>query len=216
MKITILGANGTCGLQLVAQALEHGHEVTAFVRSTTWQPQCDCRLFRGDVTQPDDLKKAIQGQDLVISALGLRLKSLAPWARAEVPDLMSRSASAIAEAMKKTGVRRLMAISAGGVGDSWGILPGFFKLFIKATAMRRAYAQLEAMERVFLASGLEVCLVRPTGLTNGPKTGSTIIPTRFTGNASISRADVADFMLREAEKPAFTHRTPVISVTGVA
>lgn len=105
---------------------------------------------------------------------------------------------------------------AGGVGDSEAMVPLAFRLFIKATSIRHAYAELARMEAGLLASGLEVCICRPTGLTDGPLTGKAVLATGFTGRATISRADVAHWMLDQLERPAFDQRTPMITVTGAA
>lgn len=216
MHFTILGASGGCGLQLVSQAVERGHRVTAVARpSSSLQVPEGVRVERGEVTDAGFLARAFAGSDAVLSALGLRLPSIAPWSRPEVPDLLTRSTPAVVQAMRTAGVARIMAISAGGVGDSRSQVPAAFRLFVKTTALRHAYVELEEMERVLLGSGLDVCLVRPTGLTDGPRTGQVKVCTAFTGRATISRADVAAWMLHEVEQPAFSARTPMISVTGV-
>lgn len=217
MKLVILGASGGCGKALVTQALARGHQVTAVVRpSTTYSAPEGAAVARGEVFDRAFLAATFRGHDAVLSALGLRLPGLSPFARAEVPDLLSRSSPIIAQAMKEAGVGRLLAISAGGVGESYAAMPGVFKLFIKVTALRKAYAELEVMERVFFGSGLDVCCCRPTGLTDGPATDAVIVDGKIVGRASISRADVAGWMLGAIEAPTFAARGPVITVTGAA
>ena len=215
MKLVILGASGGCGRELVAQAAARGHDVTAVARpSSALSLPAGVRACRGEIVDRGLLAEAFRGQDAVLSALGLRLPGLSPFARAEVPDLLSRSSPLIVDAMREAGVRRLLAISAGGVGDSYARMPGVFKLFIKLTALRRAYVELEAMERIFFASGLDVCCCRPTGLTDGPATGRVVVAERLRGRATIPRADVAAWMLDQIERPAFTERAPLLTVTG--
>lgn len=217
MHLAILGASGGCGRHLVTQALERGHRVTAIVRpSSTLDVPSGVRVERGDLADAAFLGRALQGADAVLSALGIKLDSIAPWSRPEVADFLTRSTPALVEAMQAAGVKRVLAISAGGVGDSRARVPGVFRLMLKTTALKHAYAELEVMERVLLASGLDVCLPRPTGLTDGPRTGQVKVCTSFSGRATISRADVAAWMLDEVVKPAFAERTPMISVTGVA
>lgn len=215
MKLVVLGASGGCGKELVEQAKKRGHEVTAVVRSRAWRAPEGVRTVTGELTL-DLLREAIRGQDAVLCALGLRLPGLAPWARPEVPDLLSRVTPLVVSAMRAEGVRRIVAISAGGVGDSYERMPGVFKAFIRLTALRHAYPQLDAMERELLASGLDVCIPRPTGLTDEPATGRVLVADRIAGRATIPRADVAAWMLDQIEQPAFEHRTPVITVTGAA
>ena len=163
----------------------------------------------------DGLAAAFEGAEVVLSAVGLKLPSLSPFALAEVPDLLSRTTPVIVAAMKRAGVDKVLAISAGGVGDSLAILPGFYKLLIKLTAMRTAYAELEAMEAVYRESGLSVCCVRPTGLNDDPMTGKAVVPTKLAGRCMIPRADVARWMLDAAERDSFAEFGPLLTVTGV-
>jgi putative NADH-flavin reductase len=142
------------------------------------------------------------------------MASIAPWAKPEVADLLTRFGPALVAAMKATGVKRVLAVSAGGVGDSRMAVPAIFRAMISFTGLKHAYAELEVFERTLLGSGLEVTLCRPTGLTDGARTGQVKVVTSFTGRASISRADVAAWMLEEVARPTLAWRTPMITVTG--
>jgi putative NADH-flavin reductase len=215
MKIAILGASGGCGRQLVEQAAARGHDVTAIGRgSSELDVPAGVRAVRCELSDEAGLADAFAGADVVASAVGLRLPGLSPFARAEVPDLLSRTTPVIVAAAKKAGVPRLIAISAGGVGDSRRIMPGFFKLFVQLTSMRSAYAELEAMEEIYRGSGLEVCCVRPTGLTDEPATGRAVVATKLVGRAMIPRADVAGWMLDAVEQPEFAEFGPLLTVSG--
>ena len=134
--------------------------------------------------------------------------------RLDVPDLLSRSAPLIVAAMKRARVPRLLAISAGGVGDSSALMPWFYKWIVAMTSMRRLYPELEAMESVYASSDLDVCCVRPTSLTDGPRTGRGVVATRLVGQANISRADVASWMLDAAEGDRFEHFGPILTERG--
>jgi len=215
MIVAILGASGGCGRELVKQALERGHAVTAVVRSSSkLDVPSAVRVERGDLTDAAFLEKALAGSELVLSALGLRMPGIAPWHKPEQPDFLTKSTPALVDAMKRAAITRVVAISAGGVGDSYEQVPGAFRFMIKTTALKHAYAELAVMERTLLSSGLDVCICRPTGLTDGPRTGAVKVCSSFKGRATISRADVAGWMLDEAAKPAFAQRTPMITVTG--
>jgi putative NADH-flavin reductase len=215
MRLVVLGASGGCGQQLVSQAKLRGHEVTAVVRSQSWQPPAGVRVLRGDLTNETFLRDAVRGADAVVSALGLRIGGLGPWNKPEQPDFIARSTAALVAALKAEGVRRVMAISAGGVGDSFEVMPGIMKFMIRNTALKHAYPELGKMENALLASGLDVCIPRPSGLTDGPALGGVKIARAYKGRATINRADVAAWMLDQLALPAFTERTPMISVTGV-
>lgn len=215
MNLVILGASGGCGQQLVTLAKLRGHGVTAVVRSQSWQPPSGVRVLRGDLTNETFLREAVRGADVVLSALGLRIGGLAPWNKPEQPDFLQRSTAALVAALKAEGVKRVMAISAGGVGDSLEAMPGIMKFMIKHTALKHAYPELAKLETALLSSGLDACIPRPSGLTDGPATGNVKLATRYVGRATISRADVASWMLDQVAQPAFAHQTPMISVTGV-
>ncbi len=215
MKIVVLGASGGCGRQLVQQAVERGYEVTAVGRSSSrLDVPAGVRIVRSELQDVAALHAAFEGANAVFSAIGLNLAGLSPFSAAEVPDLLSRSAPLIVAAMKRAGVARLLAISAGGVGDSAALMPWFYKWIVAMTSMRRLYPELEAMESVYASSDLDVCCVRPTTLTDGPQTGRAVVTTRLVGQADISRADVASWMLDAAEGDRFEHFGPILTQRG--
>ena len=119
MKLVIFGATGRLGKNIVKQALENGHKVTAFVRnrSKIEESNQNLELFEGDVMDPESVKNAIQGQDAVISALGDGRKG----------KIRAAGTRAIVEAMAKTDTRRLISESTAGVGDSEGNLNFFWR-----------------------------------------------------------------------------------------
>jgi putative NADH-flavin reductase len=215
MKIVVLGASGGCGRLLVEQAVERGDSVVAVGRAASDLPERPgVEVRRGDVGDAAFLTGCFAGADVVISALGHRLPGLAPWHKPSDPTLLDRVAAAMVEAAKATGVQRLMAISAGGVGPSWDAMPGVFQFFIRCSSLRNVYPTLARMEEALLGSGLDVCVARPSGLTDGPVTGDVRIVSTYKGQAQISRADVAAWMLDQAHEPGFAHRAPLITVTG--
>jgi putative NADH-flavin reductase len=214
MKLVVLGSTGGCGVELVQQAYARGHEVTAVARRHQEGLPPGVRGVVADILDADRLAEVIARHDAVLCAVGLRLPGLAPWARPEVPDLLSRLGPALVQAMRATELRRVMAISAGGVGDSYTRMPWAFRTFIRTTALRLAYAELEQFEATLLGSGLDVCMVRPTGLTNGSTTGQVKVYRDCVGMAQISRADVAAFMLDHVGLMTWPWRTPLITVTG--
>jgi uncharacterized protein YbjT (DUF2867 family) len=214
MKLAIVGASGGIGRLLVTQAVAAGHTVTAIARpSSAVDAPAGATVARGALDDVAFLVGAFAGCDAVLSSVGLRLPGLAPWAKPEEPDFLDRSTPAIVAAMKQAGVRRLLFVSSSGVGDSAAILPGFFKVFVAVTAMRSVFPALDRMEQGFFASGLDVCAVRPTGLSDGPPTGKVVVPTKLAGQAQIPRADVAAWMLDAVGRPAIP-KSVVLTVTG--
>ena len=216
MHLAIVGASGGCGRHLVQQALAAGHTITAIGRSSSdlsHAPEASQR--RGDVGDEAFLTEAFSGAEVVLAAIGLKLSGISPFARCEDPTLLRRAGPAIARAAEAASVRRILAISAGGVGDSYAQMPGFFKALIATTSLRIAYRELERFEAALFAGSVETCCVRPTGLTDAPATGEAVVAHRLSGRATIPRADVAAFMLAhlDGDPPG---RGPVITVTGAA
>ena len=215
MRVTILGGSGGCGRELVKQAAARGHEVRTLVRdSSKIDPPAGVELVRGDLCDSSFLREGVRGADVVLSALGLRLNGIAPWSKAEQPDFLDRNTPALIAAMQAEGVSRLIAISAGGVGESRAQMPAAFRWFISMSALKIAYAALDRMEKTMLDSSLDVLICRPTGLTDEPATGQVQVASGFSGRATIPRADVAGWMLDQLEVERFDQRTPMITVTG--
>ncbi|TNE85158.1 MAG: NAD-dependent epimerase/dehydratase family protein [Deltaproteobacteria bacterium] len=214
MKVAVVGASGGVGRELVVQAVAAGHEVVAIGRQTSDLAHAPADgVRRGDVDDEAFLTHAFSGVDVVLVAIGLKLSGLAPWARVEDRTLLRRAGPAIARAAEAAGVSRVIAVSAGGAGDSYGAMPLFFKAFIAMTAMRVAYQELDRFEEALFAGAVDTLCVRPTGLTDAPATGEVVVAERLVGQAQISRADVAGFMLTHLEGP-LPSRGPVITVTG--
>lgn len=219
MKLLILGGTGGVGRHLVQQALGDGHTVTLLVR-----PETPCtapevaRVVRGQLDQPDALDQAMTGAEAVLSCIGMQRRRPAnPWSKSiSPPDLTSSSAARIVASMARHEVKRIVAVSAAGVGDSAAGLNLLMRFFVATTMIGTAYQDLGAMEAVYAASGLDWLAPRPTRLTDGPPTGKARVVAAFGTNAAISRADVARFMLDALAVPVWPaaewgSRTPQIS-----
>jgi len=208
VNLLIFGATGPTGQLLVSQALGQGHVVTAFARdpSRLVPAPAPVRVVAGDATR--DLKKideAMQGQHAVISALGRR--------RSFRSDrLMERSLRAIVPAMERAGVRRLIVMSAFGVGDSRRDAPLIPGLMYR-TLLRGIFKDKANAEQYLRQTRVEWTVVYPVLLTDGPMTGRYRRGEKLQlhGMPTISRADVAHFILAELAAPAFVRKTVVIS-----
>lgn len=194
MKITLFGATGGTGRQILQQACDAGHEITAVVREPTrltWSHP-HLNVQQADVMDPLAIAPIIAGSDAVVSALGSRA--------GRVPTtICTDGAATIAKAMHAEGVRRLVIVSAGVVTtDGDGPLtrlilkPILDKLLMHTTADKRR------METIIRASGLDWTIVRPPRLSDGPRTGTyrTAIDRNVRGGIRVSRADLADCVLR--------------------
>lgn len=208
MKLLIFGSTGGTGRQLVEQALEQGHQVTAFVRDPAklnlHHPHL--KLVQGDVLDPSSVERAVQGQEVVVCALGTGHKLTG--------TIRSEGTQQIIQAMEKAGVRRLICQSTLGAGDSWGSLNFFWKFFMFGFLLRTVLADHEHQENAVRHSCLDWTLIRPGSLVDGARTGQYqygFPGTDRTTKLKISRADVADFILKQLVDDSFIHKAPSLS-----
>ena len=206
MNLAIFGATGKTGLELVKQALEHGHTVTAFVRDPDRLAIENKRLtiVVGDVFEPSNVTQAIQGQDAVICALG---------AGNDMKKTTVRTIGTIniIKGMQENNVKRLLVVTAMGVGDSWDTLSLLNKFFF-AVLLKSSREDHEAQEAAVIDNGLDWTIVRPSGLTDTPRTGVYEVGENILAKTSrISRADVADLILKELEQNALIGKAVTIT-----
>lgn len=194
MKLTVFGATGGTGRQVVRQALDAGHSVTAVVRDPARLPVSHPALevVTADVTEPEALHPALAGRDAAISALGAS-------SRKHV-GIASAGTRGILHAMEACGVRRFAAVSAVPVGpapDGEGFLLRRVLTPLLRTLLREVYADLAAMEQEVRRSAVEWTVVRPPRLLDKPLTGNyrRVVGGNVPRGHSISRADLAHAML---------------------
>jgi len=208
MQLTVFGATGQTGRCLVSQALELGHDVTAFVRSEdafpTRHPHLD--VVVGDVANSMDVERVVNGQDVVLMALGVKMG---------VADQVCTIATAtIVPAMQKYGVRRLINVAGVGTGEARARLGVLARAIAGGLRVldRHAFRDKENQDALIRNSDLDWISVCPPWLTNGPHTGVYKFgcDLRPPINAQISRADVADFMLKQLIDPTFVHKSPIL------
>jgi len=208
MKLLVFGSTGGTGRELVKQALAQGHEVTAYARSPARLGDIkhpSLRIARGDVLDAASVEKAVPGHDAVLCAIG---------AGAGPTTLREDGTRNIVRAMEKGGVRRLVCQSSMGVGDSRANLGFLTKYVIVPVFLRHAFADHERQEAVVKESTLDWTIVRPPHLKDGSHTGAYRqgFPTTDTGiQGKISRADVADFMLKQLADDTYLHQAPGVS-----
>lgn len=199
MRITVFGASGGTGQQLVEQALAAGHQVTAVVRDPaklrTRVPSGGLDVVRADVLDPGAIAPAVAGSDAVISALGSRPKATEP--------ICAPGAEAIVAAMRASGARRLVVIAASGYIDdpADGFLTGSIAKPIVRRLLRRPFTDMANADRIVSGSGLDWTIMRPPRLTNGKRKAYRTVVDRTVG-ATLSRADLAAATLIAAGDPA--------------
>jgi putative NADH-flavin reductase len=209
--VVVFGASGGVGRFLVQFAIERGYAVFAVSRRGL-DVDPNVRVVEGDVNDPTTVRRAIEGQDVVLSALGIRRTSPSPFSPlASPPDFTEATARSIVAAMREHGVLRVIAVSASGIGDSRPGLNWMMRFMIARTNVRYNYEDLERMEVVYRESGRDWMCVRPTGLKDGPVTGKVALIPGFPFLAGISRADVARWMVDHVEADLSADRTPIIT-----
>lgn len=204
-----MGATGGTGRELVAQALERGYTVTAFVRTpaklSIQHPQL--KMKQGDVLDYASVEAAVRDQDAVVSALGHR--------RIFYPNrIQSDGMGNILRAMKTHGVPRLICETALGIGDSAGRLGLLSTLFVVPAILPFYFWDKARQEQLIAASDREWVIARPGVLTSKPKRGSYQHGPNvgsYLWGAKISRADVADFMLNQLTSDTYLHAAPGLS-----
>jgi len=210
MRMLVLGATKGIGKLTVEAALAAGHEVRAFARSAeTLGARPGLERMTGDATATGDIAGALQGVEAVILAIGLGTD---PRRFMRPTTLFSDAARALIPAMEPTGPKRLVAVTGFGAGDSAAAMSTLERLGHRAL-LGRAYADKDVQEKLIRDSALDWTLVRPVILRDGPATGRCKVlddPATWR-NGLVSRADVADYLVRAAAEGLNLHRAVVLT-----
>jgi putative NADH-flavin reductase len=219
MRLAIFGPTGGTGRRLVERAIAEGHDVTAFARNPSRMTARHQRLrvVVGDALDSVSVREAVAGNEAVICLLGTRTPSnpLHPLRPGDPNGVISAGTENIIAAMKEHGLRRLVCQTAWGVGESRrnaGFAGAFFMNVLVPPLLRDEYADKEAQEKLVDESDLEWIIVRPMILTNGPWTNDyrASVDLKPGRRPYISRADVADFLLKQLTDDMFVRMTPAI------
>jgi putative NADH-flavin reductase len=208
MKIAVIGASRGIGHELLRIALDEGHEVTALLRNPAKLTISNSRLkiVKGDILDPATVATAVVGNDAVCLCIGI------PPTRKPV-DVFSRGAECVLAAMGLGTNSRLITVTGIGAGDSKGHGGFFYDRVINPLLLGTIYADKDRQESIVKASKVEWLIVRPGFLTNGPLTGKYRVIenlSRVTAG-KISRADVADFMLKQLAAPTHFGKTLLLT-----
>lgn len=207
-KILVLGATGGTGRLIVSQALARGYEVTVLARSADKARDLNAtNVILGDVRDEGALRQALKGQDAVVSAIGT------PASPFREVTLLSTATRAVVKAMKAEQVHRLVCITGLGAGDSKGHGGFLFDRLIFPLLLRKVYADKDRQEAIVRESGLDWVLVRPSVLNDKPGQGAIRPLTDLASfhGGSISRSDVARFVLDQVSQDNWLHASPLIT-----
>jgi len=203
MKVLIFGASGKTGHHLIRVALSRRHKVSAFVRdpSRLLIDYSRLRIFEGDVRDYEAVENAVRGQDAVVCSLGVRVRGPS--------KVLSEGTWNIVRAMKSHGVRRLVCLSSAGVlGDDAGFLLRRVQIpLLYKHIFDDKKRQLEIVQN----SGLDWIVIRPPSLTDDPLIGKYEISMEKPLNRTITRIDLAIFMINQLKSKEFVHKMPAVS-----
>jgi putative NADH-flavin reductase len=208
MKITVIGATRGIGLALTKLALECGHEVTALLRDpsklTLEHPKL--RIMSGDIRKQASIEAALAGQDAVCVCIGV------PPSRKPM-EIFSQGARNVLAALQKTPEVKFISVTGIGAGDSRNHGGFLYDKILLPLLLKTMYDDKDREEAIIKASSANWMIVRPGMLTNGARTGSYRVLTDMNGvkAGKISRADVADFILKQLAQPTYFKQTPLLT-----
>ena len=208
MKISIFGATGATGQELIKQSLANGYHISTIVRNKLDVSSPLLTIVKGSIFDKELVKKIIDKSDLVISVVAFTPKLFGQ----KSTDLYAKTASVIVEAMTELNLKKLVFCTSAGVendpNEIW-----FYKYILKPFYLKKGYMNMLLAEEKIINSKLDWILVRPSRLTNSPLTGQFRVSDRFRpkGGSCISRADLAFFMLEQLNNNNYVHKTPTIA-----
>lgn len=209
--VLIIGASRGIGLETVKLALKAGRSVRALSRTATAIRLHDRGLEKldGNALDPDTIERALVDVDAVIQTLGV---PSAPKQILSETRLFSAATRVLVDAMEARAVKRLICVTGLGAGDSRGHGGPLYNAAL-CIFLGRVYGDKDLQERIIRRSRLDWTIVRPTILTNGPRTGKyrvLVNPGEWT-SGFISRADVADFIVKQIDDANLVHKTPALT-----
>ena len=208
MKVLIIGGTGGTGKLIVQAARDSGHEVVALVRSKERGAALGpVRLAIGDATDEVTLTAALEGCDAVISALGT------PMSPFKEVTLLSAATTALIQGMKNRQVRRLICITGMGAGNSKGHGGFVFDRIFNPLMLRKVYIDKDRQESLIRASDLDWIIIRPSVLSDRAASGRVRALTDLSNfhGGSISRADVAQFTVKQLTEDRYLKQSPLIT-----
>jgi putative NADH-flavin reductase len=203
MKLVVFGATGRTGSEVVAQALNAGHDVTAVARkpSVITTQHKRLKVLRGDVLVPGTLPQAVTGQDAVVFAVGAADRS--------PTKIYSVGVMNVLLAMRDANVQRLVCVSASGL-DPGALVQKLVARPLLWWIFKHGYTDMLHMEIIVKASSMDWTILRPPRLTNGQRNGryKVAVNQQLANGWLLSRADLADYIVKHLHDPVI-HRAVV-------
>lgn len=209
MKIALFGASGKTGQQFLEQALESGHHLTALVRtpSKIIQKSSNLEIIQGDVLNEDEVNQTVDGCDIVVSLFG-HVKGSPEW-------LQTNGTKNILKAMQSSNINKIISLSGGGLPfpekDDPKFVDKAIRVIMKLTVPKILNDAIKHAE-ILRKSTTDWIIIRGPRLTDGPKKGNYKVGwVGVNSGTSISRTDLADFILKQVESDQFNKQMPFVS-----
>ena len=208
MKILIIGATRGVGKALLETSLEENYDVTVLARKPEKieisHPKL--RVVEGDVLDAESIEASAEGQGAICSCVGVPITF-------KPVDLFSKAAQNILVAVKQNPGQKYIAVTGIGAGESKGHGGFLYDKIFNPLLLKSIYSDKDREEEIIKASGVDWMIVRPAGLTNGKRTGKYHVFNDLSGVTSkrVSRFDVADFIVKQLDKPTQFGKTPLLT-----
>lgn len=205
MNIALLGATGGTGQEIMKQALDQGHTVRVLVRSPD---KIETRHERLEVVPTDVMKDSVDELARKLGPSEVVVSSLGTGTNLGITRLYSDGTKRVTQAMEQANIKRIIAVSSSGT-DPTPHEPWWYLWFVRRLLVN-VYVDQARMEQDLMHSDLDWTIVRPSQLTNGEKRGAYRVAPRHNpeGGSKISRADVADFILKQLDKESTFVKPP--------
>jgi putative NADH-flavin reductase len=216
MKILILGATGRTGRLVVEDALKQGYDLNVLVRDKNKMSfsSKSIKVYQGTPTRRADVAAAMQGCEVIISALGIARASDAPWSKLiTAKNFISESMKNVIAEADQQNLKRLITVSAWGVGESKKEIPFWLRWLINYTNLGPVYAEHEVEEMLLANSNLNWTAVRPVALNDSKKIKTLKVSFNNFPKPSlqISRQSVAKFIVDIVKSDKYDMKSPTIS-----
>lgn len=213
-NLLVLGGNGRTGVHVLRHAAQRGHRVRALVRDPkTVQAPAGVELIQGTPANIDDIRKAAEGTEAVISVLNNARASDNPWAKPVSPPMfMTEAARGTLTVMAEQGIRRIVLASTQGAGDDWARLNPLLKALITASNIKAGFTDHTGLDKIVRASDTDWTLARAVALTDKPASGA--VRAAEAGSEKpgrwINRGDLARFLIEAIEQDAWIREAPLV------
>ncbi|MDF7815247.1 NAD(P)-binding oxidoreductase [Hymenobacter sp. YC55] len=214
-RILLYGATGRTGSLIVHYALQQGYAVTALVRNPSKLAvhSENLTVIRGTPTNAADVRQALRGCDVVISALSALPESqILSFRKIVAPHTLETAMRHTITCMNETGIRRIVTLSSIGASESRPYAPWYMRLMIRLTNFRLVFADHAAQEALLRSSRLDWTIARPVALNNHEHLGKLVVSYNTTPSPfKMSRRQLAQFLVDCVERPDLVHQAPLLS-----